>query len=166
MKWLAFTGACVAGLVALGILAVDERDVVWEGRAAFCPYCRAPLELYAVSCKECARTLDWASNVEECRWCLHPDDAEALKEWFDSLGLKRDPLPGALAEFPIAYFEAIEAGACSHCGGLGRVLASGREAACPVCRERKRCIACGGDRTVVVGDAAAHRRALERAEEL
>lgn len=162
MKWLLFTSASVAVLIALGILAVDERDVIWEGRKPLCGYCRAELAYHAVVCRECDRSLDWRSNQEECRWCLDRTDVDHL------LGLYRElaaggPLPSSLA-FYEPYFGAIEVGECTSCGGVGRIVDLGKEVDCPVCRGEKRCVACGGSRSVVIGDDGAHRRALERAD--
>jgi hypothetical protein len=164
MKWLAFTAACVAALIALGILAVDERDVVWEGRQAVCPYCRAELPDYAVACKECRRTFDWSPGREPCTWCLGAEDVRLLREEFEQLELDKEtePLPGALAEFPIAYFRAFGAGKCSFCGGIGKVTRDEEELDCPVCFGDGNCIACAGSRTVLIGDEGAHRRQLER----
>ncbi len=162
MKWLLFTSGSVVVLIALGILAVDERDVVWEGRKALCGYCRAEIAYHAVVCRECDRSLDWRTNKEECRWCLDRKDADHL------LGICRDlaasgPLPESLAAYE-PYFGAIEVGECTCCGGVGRVVDAFKEVDCPVCRGDKRCIACGGSRSVVIGDESAHRRALERAD--
>ncbi len=162
MKWLLFTSASVVVLIALGILAVDERDVVWEGRAPFCGYCRAELPYHAVVCRECDRSLDWRSTKEECTWCLDRKDVDHL------LGLHRElaaggPLPAELAAFE-PYFAAIEAGECTYCGGAGTIVEAGAERDCLVCRGGRRCMACGGSRFVVIGDEGAHRRALERAD--
>jgi len=162
MKWLLFTSASVIVLIALGLLAVDERDVIWEGRKALCGYCRAELPHHAVVCRECDRSLDWRTSKEECRWCLDRTDADHL------LGLYRElaadgPLPESLAAFE-PYFGAIQVGECTFCGGVGEVVAEGKEVECPVCRGDKRCIACGGGRAVILGDEGAHRRALERAD--
>jgi hypothetical protein len=164
MKWLAFTSACVAALIALGILAVDERDVVWEGRQAVCPYCRAELPDYAVACQKCRRTFDWSPAREPCSWCLGAEDARLLRQEFEELELEEEtePLPGALAEFPIAYFRAFGAGKCAYCGGIGKVTRGEEELDCPVCFGDGNCIACAGSRTVLVGDEGAHRRKLER----
>ena len=163
MKWLLFTSVCVVVLVGLGILAVDERNVVWEGRKALCPYCRAEVVYDSTVCPACDRSFDWRSHKEECRWCLDRDDVEHL------LGLYREltatgPLPESLAAWG-PYFEAIEAGKCTCCGGTGRVMEGGKDVPCPVCRGDTRCIACGGTRSVVIGDEAAHRHALERIDE-
>lgn len=163
MKWLLFTSACVVVLVGLGILAVDERNVEWEGRKALCPYCRAEVAYDSVVCPACDRSFDWRSNKEECRWCLDRADVDRL------LGLYREltetgPLPESLAAWG-PYFEAIESGKCTYCGGIGRMTEGGKEVTCPVCRGDTRCIACGGSRSVVIGDEGAHRRALERIDE-
>ncbi len=160
MKWLLFTSASVVVLIALGLLAVDERDVIWEGRKALCGYCRAELAYHAVVCRECDRSLDWRSNKEECRWCLDRTDVDHL------LGLYRElaadgPLPASLAAYE-PYFGAIAVGECTGCGGVGKVMDGGKEVDCPACRGDKRCLACGGSRSVVIGDEGAHRRALER----
>jgi hypothetical protein len=160
MKWLLFTSASVLALIALGILAVDERDVVWEGRKALCGYCRAELASHAVVCRECDRSLDWRSHKEECRWCLDRNDVDHL------LGLHKDlaegaPLPDSVLAYG-PYFDSIDVGNCTYCGGVGKVMSEGAETDCPVCRGGERCIACGGSRSVVIGDEGAHRRACER----
>jgi len=164
MKWFLFTAACIVALIALGVLAVDQRDVIWEGRTPQCGYCRAELERFAVVCPDCRRSQDWYPHKETCRWCLDKADAERMEDILDELGVKEEPLPGALAEFPIGYFKAMDEGACTFCGGLGAVMEDGREVTCPVCFGDKHCIACGGDRVVVLGEEWAHKRALARAE--
>ena len=166
MKWLAFTAACAVILVLLGILAVDERDVVWEGRKAICPYCRSDLEYYALLCKACDRTLDWTSHREPCRTCLKEEDVKHMRDGFDALALKdTEPLPEALAGFPKAYFLAMETGACTYCAGIKKVMKDGLEVDCSVCRGSGRCVACGGDSVVVIGDANAHDRKFARERE-
>ncbi len=163
MKWLIFTGACVFALISLGVLAVDERDVLWEGRKALCPYCRAELEHYALGCRHCNRTVDWVSTTEPCRWCLSKEDVQILRDGMDRLELKPgDPLPASVAEFTRPYLMSIETGQCTYCGGLGSVLNGQAEVTCPVCRGGRQCIACEGGRKVVVGNRKAHERALER----
>ncbi|MCK6461799.1 MAG: hypothetical protein L6Q95_18115 [Planctomycetes bacterium] len=163
MKWVLFTSGCVVALVALGFLAVDERDVVWEGRKPLCGYCRAELAHHAVVCRECNRSLDWRPTTEECRWCLERKDLDHLLRIYRELE-KEEPLPAPLAPYE-AYFEAIDVGACTYCGGIGMVMENGEQAACPVCRGDKRCVACAGTRSVVIGDDGAHRRASEREDE-
>jgi hypothetical protein len=163
MKWVLFTSGCVVALVALGFLAVDERDVVWEGRKPLCGYCRAELAHHAVVCRECNRSLDWRPHSEECRWCLERTDVDHLLRLYRDIA-KAGPLPDALVAYE-AYFEAIDVGDCTYCGGIGKVMDGGEEADCPVCRGDRRCVACGGTRSVVIGDDAAHRRALERQDE-
>lgn len=163
MKWLAFTLVVVAALVALGVLAVDERDVEWEGRQPYCPHCRAKVATYAVACPACDRTFDWEANREPCKWCLSKEDAELLRDGLDALELPGDqPLPSPLARFTKPYLLAIEAGACTYCGGLGNVVSGQEEMPCPVCRGGGRCVACAGRRTVTVGSKQAHLRMLER----
>ncbi len=162
MKWLLFTSASVVALIALGILAVDERDVVWEGRKPLCAYCRAELAYEAVVCRECDRSLDWRSTREECTWCLDRKDVDHLLGLYRELK-EKGPLPESLAPYE-PYFGAIEVGECTSCGGVGKVVDLGREVDCPVCRGEKRCVACGGSRFVIIGDEGAHRRALERAD--
>jgi hypothetical protein len=164
MKWLAFTGASVAMLIALGILAVDERDVVWEGRQVFCPYCRAELRPLALACNECRRTFDWVTHRETCRWCLPRADVEHLNAMFEELSIEEEPLPGALQAFPMAFFRAMDEGTCTFCGGVGSVLEGEAEVDCSICRGDKSCIGCGGDRVVILGDPGAHRSLLERRE--
>ncbi|MHC4932868.1 MAG: DnaJ-like cysteine-rich domain-containing protein [Planctomycetota bacterium] len=162
MKWLAFTAAVIAVLIGLGVLAVDERDVIWEGRDAFCPYCRSEARSYAMACKECERTFDWVPHRENCEWCLASADVDILKDRFERLENEADPLPGELASFPRAYFLNIDQGSCTYCGGLGEVRNGTQEIACSVCRGRGTCIACNGDRVVIVGSERAHWVALER----
>jgi len=162
MKWLIFTSAVVVALVTLGILAVDERDVVWEGRTALCGYCRAELPNNAVVCANCDRSLDWRTAKEECRWCLDITDIEHLLGLYRDLVPEDAPLPASLAKYGRAYFDAIDVGACTYCGGLGKIVDGEGKEVCPVCRGTKRCIACAGSRSVVLGDEGARRRALER----
>lgn len=165
MKWFLFTSGCVIALVTLGVLAVDERDVVWEGRQPLCPYCRAEVRLGSVACPDCDRSFDWRSHREECRWCLSQEDVEHLQKVYRELKDAEGPLPDDVAEFG-PYFEAIDAGNCTFCAGIGKVIEGGKEIDCPVCRAKNggRCIACGGSRSVVVGDDGAHRRLAERTD--
>lgn len=168
MKWYVFTAACVAALVAVGILAVDERDVEWEQAAdghwaPLCGYCRGELKRLAVVCPSCDRSLDWIVHRAPCTWCLDNHDADHLHDLLLKLGAEVEPLPGALAAFPKAYFLAMDAGSCTYCGGTGAVTeAAGRTGNCPVCQGRERCIACAGDRVVVIGDQVAYQRLTER----
>ena len=94
-----------------------------------------------------------------CDWCLDKSDVEHMRDLFLGLGMQEEPLPGALAAFPKAYFLAMEEGSCTYCGGNGAVIS---EQPCPVCRGDKSCIACAGDRLVVIGDEGAYRRMRER----
>ena len=169
MKWLAFVFVCVGLLIALGILAVDLPDVAWEGRKALCPHCRAGLEYFAVACRECNRTFDWRSRRETCSHCLAREEAKLLQDGLAALELDEDdPLPEELRGFPRPYLLAIEEGACTYCGGVGKVVADGAsdgaagEERCPVCRGDGVCVGCNGDRVVIVGDRQAHLRRLER----
>ena len=163
MKWLAFTAACVVALVSLGVLAVDEPDVEWEGRQPLCPYCRAKVEMFAIACRECDRTFDWESIREPCSWCLAPDEVELLQSRLRDLALVEGaPLPKALADYPRAYLYAIEPGACTFCGGLGTALVGEQETPCAVCRGSTFCIGCAGRRTMTVGDRGAYTALLER----
>jgi len=165
MKWIVFTAACVTSLVALGILAVDERDVVWEAKRPYCPYCRHELNYYALACEKCSHTLDWVSTRERCPWCLDDDEAVRIRNDFLDLGIDGRAMPEPLREFTDAYFRDFQAGDCACCGGLGEVKVNGGgEHRCPVCFGRKRCIACNGDGYTVRGDLEAHRRKLEREE--
>jgi len=164
MKWFLFTSGCVVALVTLGVLAVDERDVVWEGRQPLCPHCRAEIRFGSVACPDCDRSFDWRSHKEECRWCLPQEDVKHLQKVYRELK-EGGPLPAEVEDFG-PYFEAIDEGGCTFCGGIGKVMDGAKETDCPVCRGKNggRCIACGGSRTVVVGDEGARRRTLERAD--
>jgi len=168
MKWYVFTALCIAALVTVGVLAVDERDVEWEQAAdghwaPLCGYCRGELERLAVVCPNCDRSLDWIEHRAPCTWCLDNHDADHLHDLFVKLDAKVEPLPGALATFPKAYFLAMDEGSCIYCGGTGAVTeAAGRTGNCPICLGHKRCIACGGDRVVVIGDQFAYRKLTER----
>jgi len=164
MRWYVFTAAVVVVLIALGIAAVDERDVIWEGRTPICPHCRTPVAQLAIFCTACDRNFDWVPSTEECRWCLDREDARHLRMLFEALGEDKEPLPGELASYPTAYFRAMEAGACTYCAGLGVVLENGVKLPCPVCRGGRECIGCGGDRVVQLGDPAAHRAEVARLE--
>jgi len=163
MKWLAFTAGCAVALILLGILAVDERDVLWEGYRPLCPYCRSDMPQYALVCKECDRTVDWVPQRISCRTCLNAEDVKHLKDGFDALRLQEgEPLPIELAGFARAYFLAMEAGNCTYCAGLKKIMDDGVEVECPICRGYGKCVACSGDGDVVLGDLGAHRRLLAR----
>ena len=159
-RWLLFTGVCVASLIALGIQAVDERDVVWEGRDAFCPYCRSELRFYAMACKECRRTLDWTATQETCGWCLDRETALLLKETYERVRTSTGSHPGGLVAWAPSYFREMDAGDCGFCAGLGRIGSADQKETCPVCRGGRDCVGCDGSRTVVVGDVRADRRLL------
>jgi len=163
MKWLLFTGALVAGLVALGALAVDEPDIVWEGRSPICPHCRSTVPMLAQFCSHCDRSFDWVVEEEPCRWCLSSADVDYLKDLFAEVGADSDPLPGKLGSFPVVYFRSIDEGVCGYCAGGGETMEAGAEVPCPVCRGYQKCIACAGDRVVEVGSETAHARWVERA---
>ena len=164
MKWLAFTVAIVASLVGLGVWSVMPPGVVWEGRVPHCSRCRAEVRSFSRQCPECDRSLRWSSTEEECRWCLDKDDVDFMKDSYRALELDEDAHVGLLRQFPPAYFEVINPGACVSCAGIGKIKRGDAEVICPVCRGGTRCIACGGDHEVVVGDESAHDRRLARDE--
>lgn len=165
MRWLLFAAACVAALVALGILAVDERDVVWERDRPLCPYCRHELNLFALACKECRHAIDWVPRQEPCPWCLNSAEATRMRGFALDLELRGRGMPEPLREFTDAYFADIQGGDCPFCGGLGEVQQNGGSPRrCPVCFGRRKCIACNGDGVTLRGDPVAHRRRIERDE--
>jgi len=165
MKWLSFTGICVVAFVALGILAVDERNVVWEAGEPLCPYCRAVLRPLAISCKECRRTVDWVGTTLPCSCCLDSADVDHMRDRFDALDLPAAPAPEWVAAFPQGYFHVMDRGACGYCAGLKQIGTGTAVRPCPVCRGDGRCVLCGGDRLVEVGSEQIHRRVLERRRE-
>ena len=159
-KWLLFTGVCVASLIALGIQAVDERDVIWEGRDASCPYCRSELPHYAMACKECQRTLDWTATQENCGWCLDRESALLLKETYERVRTHTGSHPVELGGWTPSYFRKMDAGDCGFCAGIGKIGAAEEKKTCPICRGGRDCIACDGSRSLIVGDVRAGRRLL------
>ncbi len=165
MKWLSFTGLCVVGLVALGILAVDERNVVWEAGQPLCPYCRSAMEPLAITCKGCRGRVDWVGTTLPCSCCLDSPDVDHLRDRFDALALPPAAAPPWLAAFPGGYFHVMDRGACGYCAGLKQIGEGGEARPCPICRGDGRCILCGGDRVVEVGNEQVHRRLLERRRE-
>lgn len=174
MKWLTFTGVCVAALITLGILAVDERNVLWEARTPHCPYCREEMAMQAIACKACRRTVDWVGTTETCTACLDAADVDHMRDRFEALGLNGGPLPGPFSAFPRGYFRVMESGACGYCAGLKEFTEGAVATPCPVCRGSGRCTGCGGDRVVEIGSeiyaqrlrerGAAHREAHRREE--
>ncbi len=165
MRWLSFTGICIVAFVTLGILAVDERDVVWEAGEPLCPYCRAVLRPLAISCKECRRTVDWVGTTVPCPGCLDSADVDHMRDRFDALALPATTMPAWLMAFPQGYFHVMDRGACGFCAGLKQIGEAAAARPCPVCRGDGRCVLCGGDRLVEVGSEQVHRRALERRRE-
>ncbi|MHC4410821.1 MAG: hypothetical protein ACYTEG_06985 [Planctomycetota bacterium] len=162
MKWLLFTLAIVAALVGLGIWSVMPPSVVWEGRDPYCSRCRAGIRHYSRQCSECDRSLRWTNTDEECRWCLSKEDADDLKDTYRALKVEEAQHIGLLKQFPKAYFEVMESGACANCAGLGKINRGDAEITCPVCRGGESCIGCDGDRETVIGDESAHRAMLAR----
>jgi len=162
MKWIFFTGACVVSLITLGILAVDERDVVWEDRTPLCPHCRAELAYYSLACRQCSHTLDWTPTQEPCVWCVDRETARVMRDAYATVRIAGEAHPERLAAWSPAYFREMEAGACAYCGGQGSIGADAERKACPVCRGRKDCIGCDGSRAVIIGDERAHRRMTRR----
>ncbi|MEM8885321.1 MAG: hypothetical protein AAGD14_14730 [Planctomycetota bacterium] len=164
MKWLAYTALTVAALVGLGVWSVMPPSVAWEGRTPHCSRCRAEVRPYSRQCADCDRSLLWVTTDEECRWCLSKEDADYLKDAYVALELEENAHVGTLRQFPKAYFVVMEPGACAHCAGLGKVQQGDAEVTCSVCRGRKQCVGCDGDREAVIGSLGAHRAALARAE--
>jgi hypothetical protein len=159
-KWLIFTGVCVASLIALGIQAVDERDVVWEARDVSCPYCRSELPYYAMACKQCQRTLDWTATQEDCAWCLDRETVALLTESYERVRTHAGSHPGELAAWTPAFYREMDAGDCGFCAGIGQIGSAEEKKACPICRGGRDCISCDGSRSVIVGDVRADRRLL------
>lgn len=163
MKWLAFTLAVVASLVGLGVWSVVPPSNVWEARTPYCSRCRAEVHSYSRQCAACDRSLRWTTTEEECRWCLSREDVEFMRDSYRDLELGNSPHVGLLKKFPEGYFLLMEAGKCANCAGIGKVREGDADVTCSVCRGSKACVACDGDREVVVGDEWAHRTELDRA---
>ncbi len=162
MKWTFFAGACVVSLITLGILAVDERDVVWEERTPLCPHCRAELSYYSLACRQCSRTLDWTPTQEPCVWCVDRETARVMRDAYLTVRAAGEAHPERLASWSPAYFREMEAGACAHCGGQGFIGVAGDRKFCEVCRDRKDCVGCDGSRAATIGDERARRRMMRR----
>lgn len=163
MGWLVVTGVVVLTLVALSMFALDRPDVVWAAGKAQCPNCRSDVHAYGRRCPSCREEFDWVPTSDEtsptCARCLSPAQDEWVRERRRVLG--EDKAAARLAEalgVPAAaakaYLADIGRGQCGWCGGTGHDLAApeGKERPpCPVCLGDRRCIACGGDRRVLVG---------------
>lgn len=167
MGWLVVTGVIVLTLVGLSVFALDRPDAVWtEGKPA-CPHCRTDVPHFAHRCPTCREEFDWVVTPDEaqplCTHCLSPGQEDWVRERKRALGedaaVERvaktfSVTPAAAAE----YLGVVGRGQCGACGGTGLdVTAEGAEIlACPVCFGGQRCVACGGDRRVVLGDEPAH----------
>ncbi len=163
MGWLVVTGVAVLTLVALSMFALDRPDVVWAAGKAQCPHCRADVHAYGRRCPTCREEFDWVPTSDEaspvCARCLSPAQDEWVRERRRVLGEDKAAarlaaalhVPTATAT---AYLAVVGRGQCGYCGGagvdLGATEAKDRPP-CPVCLGDRRCIACGGDRRVLVG---------------
>jgi hypothetical protein len=178
LRWLVSTGLIVGALVLLGILAMDQKDVVWAGGKPHCPHCRSDTPMFSTRCPVCREPYDWVEEPHDdspyCSHCMSPGEQEWLRT-------KREALEKAHGEdafvqrvskatgFDAAtareWLRDLGAGQCGWCGGTGRDLSAPAEPpgrkVCPVCLGAKKCIGCGGDSRVAVGRASASN-ALER----
>ncbi len=167
MGWLVVTGLAVLTLVALSMFALDRPDVVWAAGKPQCPHCRADVHAYGRRCPTCREEFDWVPTSDEtspaCARCLSPAQDEWLGERRRALGDEKAaarlatalgvPVPAAAA-----YLAVVGRGQCGWCGGTGLDLVDGEgksRAPCPVCLGERRCVACAGDRRVLVGLEAA-----------
>lgn len=163
MGWLVVTGLVVLTLVALSMFALDRPDVVWAAGKAQCPHCRSDVHPYGRRCPTCREEFDWVPTSDEtspvCARCLSPAQDEWVRERRRVLGEEKAAarLAEALRVAPAAateYLAVVGRGQCGYCGGTGTDLAAAGakdRPPCPVCLGDRRCIACGGDRRVLVG---------------
>lgn len=178
-RWWIVTLVLVGLLFGLSALALDRPDVVWSKGVAHCPHCRAEAGQGARRCGSCREEFDWSVAPEEASplspWSLSALEEEHLRQRIKALtkpvAVERAARALALApEAAKAYLESVGSGQCGWCGGTGQEPASpaavergpaSTPATCQVCQGRKRCIACGGDRHMRLGDVGA-AQALER----
>jgi hypothetical protein len=169
-RWWILTLAVVGVLLLISALALDRPNVIWEEGVPHCPQCRTAVPHFSKRCPTCTEPYDWnPARDEDCpvsRWSLSALEARYLHERAEALG------PDAAAARLVAelglplesarsYLETVGRGICGWCGGTGRdpAVTTG-ESECPVCFGRQRCVACGGDRRVKIGEESAHRAYL------
>lgn len=167
MGWLVVTGVVVLTLVGLSVFALDRPDTVWTAGTPACPHCRKDVPFFAKRCPTCREEFDWVATPEDaqplCTHCLSGGQEDWVRERKRALGeeaavervVRALSVPASAAA---EYLGAVGRGQCGACGGTGLdVKAEGAEiVACPVCFGGQRCVGCGGDRRVVVGDEPAH----------
>lgn len=167
MGWLVVTGVVVLTLVALSMFALDRPNVVWSAGKPQCPHCRADVHAYGRRCPTCREEFDWIPAADEaspvCARCLSPAQDEWHRERRRVLGEEKAVARvaealGVPAAAAAEYLAVVGRGQCGWCGGTGFDLAAPGatpRTPCPVCLGDRRCIACGGDRRVLVGLEAA-----------
>jgi hypothetical protein len=170
-RWVVVTVVVVATLFAIAALAMDRSDVQWRDGEPYCPHCASKVALHSHRCAACREEFEWNVAADEdspiSPWSLSPLEDEWLREHVKSLGHEAAAqrvaqAAGISVEAAQAYLDRVGVGRCGWCGGTGRDPARWKDATavCPACQGRERCVACGGDRRMRVGDAAAEREWL------
>ena len=168
-RWLLVTALVMGGLVALSLLALDRDNVVWSAYQPHCPFCRNDVKWYSTRCPACDRDFDWTAAPEDdspiCTDCLSPGEDEHVRARRKALTepVVLDRVSKALAITPEAaaeYLKRFGRGDCGWCGGSGKDLSAPTKPEappepCPVCFGGKKCITCGGDRRVRIGQEGA-----------
>lgn len=165
-RWWVLTLVVVGVLLLISALALDRPNVVWDDGVPHCPHCRSEVAFYSRLCPTCNEPYDWKVASGEgsplSHWSLTSLEARYLRERVDALGatLANQRVAHTL-QIPLesaqVYLESVDRGRCGWCGGTGRdVGLEGEDTVCPVCFGTAQCIACGGDRRILIGDEAAH----------
>jgi hypothetical protein len=176
-RWWVLTLAVIGVLVLISMLALDRPNVIWAGETPECPHCRHDVELYSHRCADCGGEFDWFAPSEDeapiSSASLSAQEAEWIRERVKVLGpevaaqrIATDT--GLNAEAAAAYLASVGRGDCGWCGGTRIDLAAkdGEDAECPACFGSAHCVACGGDRRVLIGDQRAARALLAYKREL
>ncbi|MDA1195819.1 MAG: hypothetical protein O2894_11620 [Planctomycetota bacterium] len=167
-RWWVFILLAVGILLVLSLLALDRPDVVWVGESPECPHCRLEVRWYSHRCADCRGEFDWTSPAEEISpisgATLSPQEAEWVRDRVKALTAEVAAARVATAlglelAFAVEYLSSVAKGDCGWCGGtrLDPSDGSGEGLRCPACFGSGNGIACGGDRTMRIGDQRAAR---------
>lgn len=169
-RWWIATLVIILVLVLISALALDQPDVVWTDAKPHCPSCRSEVRPYSHRCAACGSEFDWVVAADEespiCEDGLSVLDAEWLRERAKALGPERSAeivaaAAGISKEAADAYVHSVGRGDCGWCGGtrkdLGSTVPVEDAGPCPACLGTGRCVGCGGDRRVRIGDQSAAR---------
>jgi len=180
VKWVFIAGGVALFIFVLTLIALYQRDVVWNGSQPHCPHCRALVAPYASVCATCRNRFDWVADERPCPVGLSETEVSFLHSISEAdarakVAAAGGTVAGLDADAVVGWLRKIDANECVFCAGTGDAL--GLEAGsplaklsneldddCPVCVGEDDCVGCDGDGESEYGDEDAHRLLEEYVE--